>query len=42
MEIGFYLTTVKLALICRDKCQVDLPLQAIPQIKQIGSTSRED
>lgn len=42
METGFYLTTIKLALICGDKCQVDFPLQAVPQMKQFGSTSIED
>jgi len=42
IETGFYLTTLKLASICRDKCQVHIPLQVIPQIKQFGSTSVED
>lgn len=41
-ETGFYLTTLKLALIFRGKCQVHFPLQGIPRIKQFGSTSTED
>lgn len=42
METGFYLTTLKLVLICRDKYQVDFLLPGIPQIEQFGSTSIED